>query len=102
MILHRAKIKHEFHIVSNDLQHTTSQFLGVILNNELNWTTRNNDYNHHNTRHITSLHMACGNSELIYRCFIFHAIRIWNHISRVVPTNLNIPQKLTFNKTQFR
>ena len=38
--------------------------------------TRNNDYHHHNTRHSTSLHIARGNGELLYRCFCFHAIRM--------------------------
>ena len=50
--------------------------------------TRNNDCHHYNTRHSASFHIARGNSELIYKCFSVHAIRIWNPISIVVLTNV--------------
>ena len=41
----------------------------------------------YNTRHCSSLHPAIGKSETTNRTFSYHAILIWNYLSKLICTN---------------
>ena len=44
----------------------------------------------YNTRHCSSLHPAIGKSEATYRTFSYHAILIWNYLSKLICTNVTL------------
>ena len=44
----------------------------------------------YNTRHYSSLHPAIGKSEATYRTFSYHAILIWNYLSKLMCTNVTL------------
>ena len=44
----------------------------------------------YNTRHCSSLHPAICKSEATYRTFSYHAILIWNYLSKLICTNATL------------
>ena len=44
----------------------------------------------YNSRHCSSLHPPIGKSEATYRTFSYHAILIWNYLSKLICTNATL------------
>ena len=49
----------------------------------------NNTVHNYNTRQRNNLHIQIGNGEEVYRLFSFHGIKIWNHLSNKICTNVS-------------
>ena len=54
------------------------------------FTTKKSEILYFNTRHCGSLHPAIGKSEAPYRTFSYHAILIWNYLSKLICTNATL------------
>ena len=52
--------------------------------------TKKSEIHNYNTRHCSSLHPAIGKSEATYRTFSYHAILIWNYLSKLICTNATL------------
>ena len=52
--------------------------------------TKKSEIHNYNTRHSSSLHPAIGKSEATYRTFTYHAILIWNYLSKLICTNATL------------
>ena len=48
------------------------------------------EIHNYNTRHCSSLHPAIDKSEATYRTFTYHAILIWNYLSKLICTNATL------------
>ena len=44
----------------------------------------------YNTRHCSLLHPTIGKSEARYRTFSYHAMLIWNYLSKLICTNVTL------------
>ena len=51
---------------------------------------KKSEIHNYNTRHCSSLHPAIGKSEATYRTFSYHAILIWNYLSKLICTNVTL------------
>ena len=50
---------------------------------------RNDQYHNYKTRQSRSIHPSVGRGEEIYRSFSFHSVKIWNHLSKHISTNVS-------------
>ena len=61
--------------------------IGIVPKPIASLFTKKSEIHNYNTRHCSSLHPAIGKSEATYRTFSYHAILIWNYLSKLICTN---------------
>ena len=64
--------------------------IGIVPKPIASLFTKKSEIHTYNTRHCSSLHPAIGKSEATYRTFSYHAILIWNHLSKLMCTNVTL------------
>ena len=64
--------------------------IGIVPKPISSLFTKKSEIHNYNTRHSSSLHPAIGKSEATYRTFTYHAILIWNYLSKLICTNATL------------
>ena len=64
--------------------------IGIVPKPIASLFTKKSEIHNYNTRHCSSLHPAIGKSEATYRTFSYHAILIWNYLSKLICTNVTL------------
>ena len=64
--------------------------IGIVRKPIASLFTKKSEIHNYNTRHCSSLHPAIGKSEATYRTFSYHAILIWNYLSKLICTNVTL------------
>ena len=57
---------------------------------------------HYYTRQINDLQLNTGRGENVYKLFSFHGVRIWNHISKKIQTDVSYACFKNLSKTYLR
>ena len=64
--------------------------IGIVPKPIASLFTKKSEIRNYNTRHCSSLHPAIGKSGATYRTFSYHAILIWNYLSKLICTNATL------------